>query len=152
MFCAYAGQEVAGMLPSAQIECLEDVLCKDMHFDVYLERQHEQAKPFMSEQADEAARCGRYHLYRAAYKVLHAGDDMKQRARFPECVERFIRRQFPNPVCDPEKGCDYLSQCIERGHYRGFLTKAQSKSRVCELCDASGGQPAGAGSLWRDDF
>ena len=68
---------------------------------------------------------------------MNAGDDMKQRTKFCDCIERFIRREFPSTRCDlgPDSDCDFLAKCVAMGHYTGFLTKAQSRARrVCGVC------------------
>lgn len=148
--CAYPDR----VLPAALEKCLVEVLKADLHFSVYLDLQRDNAAPFLEDQREAAHRCGRYHLYRAAYKVLNAGDDMKQRTKFCDCIERFIRREFPSTQCDlgPDSACDFLANCVSMGHYTGFLTKAQSRARrVCGVCGDEDGEGV-RGGLWSSDF
>ena len=50
----------------------------------------------------------------------------ESRVRLPSCVERCVRRRFPNPICSD--GCDYSDACIASGHYTGFRTAAKSRA------------------------
>ena len=76
---------------------------------------------------DKDGRQARFACYKAVIAWQWANPlGTENRVRLPKCVTRRVRRLFPNPVCG--EGCDYGEACVQRGHYTGFRTAAESRA------------------------
>jgi hypothetical protein len=142
------------VLPDYCTLCKAERLQGDMRYQLVVERQQERVESFAGStvvSVADARSCARWHMYRAAHAAMRGGEEQesrsKERDRFCDCVELFVRRSFPNPACDlsAEGQCDLLGWCVAQGHYRGFLTKQEGKDRRRSLWE-EGWTP-----LWRDD-
>ena len=138
--------EEPGAAIGASEECITKRVMADVRIEIVLDRQHSHVASYDgTPQLMEARRTARYHMYRAIACHQFAGEPQGagQRIKLADCMEREVRRLFPNPLCT--SACDFLRGCEHAGHYTGFLSASESRQRRMRLA-RDGWKP-----LWKDE-